>query len=118
MVCDKNCLNCHYPDCVNDEIDLVDIHDADVRDRKLVDTINPIDRDYRYNHSYKRKIADKRYRDSEKGKETIRKNVKIYYERHREYKILKAKEYYSKNKDAINERRRKRYQENKLLKSG
>lgn len=112
MVCNKDCFNCPYPDCVNDEVDLLDVHISEKMDKKLAN-INPCDRDYRYNHSFKNKIVQKRYRDSEKGKEANRRNVKKYYERHRELKLLYAKEYYAKNKDAINERRRKRDYEKK-----
>ena len=114
MVCDKNCLNCHYPDCINDEVDAYDIHISEVMDKQLEAKVNPNDRNYKYNHSYKNKLTQKRYHESEKGKEANKRNVKEYYKRHRDLKLLYAKEYYAKNKDAINERRRKRYQEKKL----
>lgn len=38
-VCDKDCLNCKYPDCVYDRLDADDYREQDKRDRYL--TITP-----------------------------------------------------------------------------
>ena len=121
MMCDKNCFKCPYPDCINDDVDAYDVHISEVMDKQLVATVNPNDRIYKYNHSYKNKLAQKRYHESEKGKEAnseTENSESVDDMLEKIERILSddemAKEYYAKNKDAINERRRKRYQEKKL----
>ena len=37
-VCDKDCLNCKYPDCVYDLLDADDYREQDKRDRYLTTT--------------------------------------------------------------------------------
>ena len=65
-ICNKDCFNCPYEDCINDEMDYEDYKEAAVRDRELFMTPE------------KRKIAagQKAYREA---------NRETYNRYHREY---------------------------------
>lgn len=73
-VCNKDCLNCIYIDCIAPEND-VDLSDMDFVDKMLDDEISEkmahfheTIKFYKYNHSEKGKASQKKYNESELGR--------------------------------------------------
>lgn len=74
MVCDKNCENCKYEDCICESTDYSDIDTSTLdletgKQRAIEKGTYSI---WKYNHSEKCKENQKRYRQSEKGKAVAR----------------------------------------------
>lgn len=91
-ICEKDCFNCPYEDCINDEMDHEDYREAAARDRELFITPKKRER-AAYQKAYYEKNREKRvayqkmYR--EKNREKIAAGKKAYREAynryHREY---------------------------------
>ena len=67
-MCDRNCFNCVYEDCIVDDV----TKEEEDEQKRFDDSIrhkNGTASRYKYEHSEKRKVTRKRYRQSEKGKE-------------------------------------------------
>ena len=67
-MCDRNCFNCVYEDCIVDDI----TKEEENEQKRFDDFIrhkNGTASRYKYEHSEKRKVTRKRYWQSEKGKE-------------------------------------------------
>lgn len=76
-MCNMDCLNCVYDDCINDKVTDTERRKQDKYDRENISERIPEERSnlrkrklalYDYNHSEKGKAAQKRYAQSEKGK--------------------------------------------------
>lgn len=114
-VCDKDCLHCQHDDCINDELDEVEVYQAYLRDKEM----NPKEVDtttahYRYNHSYKRKLVNARYLASEKGKENSRRSWKKQAELHPDRIRARSRIYYAKHKDELKAKRLAKKKEKEL----
>lgn len=76
MICDMNCLNCVYQDCIND----TEPTEAEMQAQDELDIIVKRGRakekgqlaQWNYNHSQAGKESQRRYAKSEKGKEAQR----------------------------------------------
>ncbi len=73
-ICNMDCFNCPYEDCINDEITDFDRKTQDESDMKIfLDGMLPKQRYvYEYNHSQSAKVVQKKYRKSKKGKDAIK----------------------------------------------
>lgn len=73
-VCNKDCFNCIYNDCIYDGNDFSDIDtrklDLSISEQRAIE--NGTHSVWKYNHSESGRDARKRYRKSEKGKATER----------------------------------------------
>ena len=80
-ICNKDCFNCPYEDCINDEMDHEDYREAAVRDRELAMTPKKRERaayQKAYYEANREKIAA--------GKKAYRETHREAYNRyHREY---------------------------------
>ena len=108
MMCNMDCLNCIYPDCINDsDVTPDEMKAQDELDKKITyGRAKEKGRvsQWKYNHSEAGKEAQKRYVKSEKGKEAHKRYAKSE-------KGKQAKERYiqsDKGKEA--EKRRKQKQ--------
>lgn len=90
MMCDRNCFECPYPDCVLDEVSLEEYRESDERDKQEERAEKLA--------SAKDKKAEWRIKNIEKH----RKSCREYAERNPD----RMRKYYEDNKDAINEKRR------------
>ena len=72
-ICNMDCFNCPFEDCINDEITDIENINQDKLDAEIyLDGLLPKQRYiYEYNHSQSAKVVQKRYRSSEKGKSAI-----------------------------------------------
>lgn len=93
-ICNKDCFNCTYADCVNDEMDHEDYREAADRDRELLITPKKRKRAAYFKVYYK------------KNREKIAAHQKVYYEEKREKRIAYQKAYYKANRDAYNKYKR------------
>lgn len=104
--CDKNCFECPYPDCINDEMDL-----EDYRESKTIDFICGVKeykqsdhrREYKrqWNQKNREKINAKAKERYQKKKEWYRAYNKAYRENHKDQMKLydrKHKQEYRKKK--------------------
>lgn len=105
MICNFDCSNCTYDDCINDELRDEDFVAGEQLEKELaleekLKNMTPRQRTiYKYNHSDKRKKASQRYDKSEKGKAAQKNATKKYYTKHSEEIKKKAREeYYTKKK--------------------
>lgn len=74
MVCNMDCYNCPYEDCINGTLT-----EADRQQQNEYDALVVFERKshkerriYLYNHSDQAKVAQKKYRTSDKGKAAIK----------------------------------------------
>ena len=84
-VCDKDCFNCPYDDCINDELDAEDYRSA----RAIDDFVRPRTR----------------------AEEAIAAKKREYREANREAIAAKKREYYEANREAIAAKKRERKME-------
>lgn len=72
-ICNMDCFNCPFEDCINDEITDIENRVQDNLDEEIyLEGLFPKQRYvYEYNHSQSAKVVQKRYRSSEKGKVAI-----------------------------------------------
>ena len=74
MKCDRDCFNCPYPDCIEDEMTAEDYDEARERDKEIL---------FRKSGKQK-KIAAKQKAYREANREEIAAKQKAYYEANRE----------------------------------
>lgn len=79
MICDKNCFDCPYPDCICNDCDYSDIEDIDKEldheIRYLKACYNGTLKTFKANHSESGRRARQKYAQSEKGKERERRKT-------------------------------------------
>ena len=89
-ICNKDCFNCPYEDCINDEMDHEDYREAADRNRELFMTPE------------KRKIAAGKKAYREANREKIAAGQKAYREANREKIAAGKKAYREANREAYN----------------
>ena len=110
--CNRDCFNCPYPDCINDEgADKEEIAISIHTDRSITDTRFYADAKTRYAHSEKGRECKRRYRQTERGKENDRRFARNYYKSNRERELARRHAYYLEHAEEIKEKRRQRYAE-------
>ncbi len=103
MVCDKNCENCKYDDCICESEDYSDIDFVDKEIEKDLAEVKAIEKGtykvWRYNHSERGKANLKKYRQSEKGKAMERRKTqkRIASGKNAEY----CRNYYRRKKERM-----------------
>ena len=105
-VCNKDCWNCELEGCP------YTLRVSLEMDQEAKDNIPNSSRELsikRYNTSRKRKETQKRYWQSEKGKEANNRNTKAYYHRHKEEILAKKREQYKLNPEYFRQKRRAQY---------
>ena len=102
-MCDRNCFNCKYDDCINDTLSLKDIKISDQLDR---DSINGSLSEKQKRH---RVSSLKYYR---RNKETINAKRAKYRAENRELYNARSAEHYDKHKEDYRARKMARYYEN------
>ena len=68
-MCDRNCFNCVYEDCIVDDVTKEEDAEQKLLDDYARRQLNGYKNAFRYNHSEKRQKAQKRYNHSEKGRQ-------------------------------------------------
>ena len=137
--CNKDCFNCPFDDCINDEMDSEDYAEAAKRDNLIKDTperqrrlanqrsyycshreeILAYEREYRQKnreliraksrHQYREKRKAQQKEYYQANKEKIAAKQKEHYAKNRERLSARARDYYAKNRDKINAQRRAEY---------
>ena len=86
MKCDRDCFNCPYPDCIEDEMAAEDYDEARARDREII-----------FPKTRKEKqIAAKQKAYREANRDEIAAKKKAYYEANRDVIAAKRKAYREK----------------------
>ena len=101
-MCDRNCFNCVYEDCIVDDVTKEE-EDEQKRFDDFIRHKNGTASRYKYEHSEKRKVTRKRYWQSEKGKASAKRSrdkriasgknaeaCKRYYLKKKAEKVLKS----------------------------
>lgn len=97
FVCDKNCFQCKFADCIYDGMEYDDYLQSAALDKELIQTAD------------QKKVAAYKRAYREANKEKVAAYQRAYYEANKE----KAAAYREKNRDKIREKNRKRYELNK-----
>ena len=131
-ICDLDCFNCKYPDCINDEFDYRDIVESRQMERdflfpksktqeknaeyskkyrsKNIDKLTSYEREY-YRVHREEKLAKGRERWAER-KLAYNASHRAWYDKVKDERNAKWREQYPEKKDEINARRRARYKAN------
>jgi len=138
MICDKDCLHCKYPDCINDELDLADYQELDWLEKEIIlpkteAQRQKVARKKAYYEANREKVAAymKAYREEnrdkiaaymkayrEENRDKIAARKKAYQEANRDKIAAQQKAYREANRDKINQRKRERYQQKKAAPGG
>lgn len=118
-MCNMDCFNCPFDDCVNDEITDIENINQDKLDAEIyLDGMFPKQRYmYERNHSDKGRESQRKYRKSEKGKEANRRSnhsesSKVSHKKYRQSeKGKKSIERYNSSEKAKQTRKRYRSSE-------
>lgn len=107
MICDFNCGNCKFEDCINDNLTMDDFKRSNSLDTEIKDeTLSSI--------QLAKKRSNMRYR--EKNKDKLRANDRERYQGERkEVNRKRSSEYYLDNKEELNARTMVKYYEKKLM---
>lgn len=89
MICDKDCENCRFDDCMNDEMDAEDYEEADRRDRLCISETKARQRE-RSREKYQR------------SKERCKAYSHAYYLKHKEESKAYHKQYNAEHRQRIN----------------
>lgn len=122
-VCDMNCLECKFSDCINDE-DMTLEERAFSKEyerrfkKELEPSVIPEIGMTRYIHNRPDKEAyekarNAKYEAKRKGRPDRVEHKRRQYQRHREEKLAYQKQYYDNNKDEILAKRKSRHEANK-----
>lgn len=107
-MCNRDCFNCLFEDCIFDGILPQERQEIAQRDRE----INFENKD----NKYRKKLGQQRkYRAAHK--EEILEQYRIYRQNHKEEIAERKRKYYAMHKEEILERKRKNYQKKKNKKS-
>lgn len=122
-VCDMNCFNCRYEDCINDEDMSLEERQYSreyelslKRENKITDTPKLGMQRYIHNRPDREayiKARNAEYEAKRKGRPDRVEYKKRQYQRHREEKLAYQKKYYENNKEEILARQKANYQANK-----
>ena len=125
-VCNKDCFNCIYPDCICDSMDSADYKAAAERDRatgqkrryirsedKIIDSEGRKEYWRLYYHENKEWINARRREKRAENPERYSAEKRRYYLSHREKCIENAKEWQRNNKEKARASRKKYYEKNK-----
>ncbi len=102
-MCDRDCFNCKYDDCINDTVVYEDIKVSDRLDR---DVINESLSEKEKRH----RLSNRRY--YRRNKDTINAKKAKYRAENRELYNARSAEHYEKHKDDYRARKMARYYEN------
>ena len=108
MICDKDCLHCKYPDCINDALDYADYQSLDRLEKEVILPKTEA----------QRKVAAQKKAYYEANREKVAAQQKAYREANREKVAAYKKAYREANREKINRRRRERYQQKKAAPGG
>lgn len=119
-MCDKDCFNCIYKDCICEDITGAEIEIINDEDAAIKwDNMNRRQRAlYKYENSPKGKERAERYNNSPKGKERAKKASQRYRAAHKQQQNEYSKKYYAENAEVIKARKleRIRQEEERKLK--
>ena len=138
MICDKDCLHCKYPDCINDTLDYADYQALDRLEKEIIRPKTAAQRKVAaqqkaYYEANREKVAARKKAYYEANREKVAAQQKAYYEANREKVAAQQKAYreanrekvaaYKKayreaNRDKINQRQRERYRQKKAAPGG
>lgn len=116
MICDHNCFECKFEDCVcpDDELSPLEESDSRRRDAELLRTLCPADvDDPEGQKKLFRAEANRRY--VERNREKVRECKRACREKRREYYREQNAAYYLEHREQINAARREKYRRKKAL---
>jgi hypothetical protein len=93
-----DCLNCQYPDCINDKLTFEEMKEADERD-KTANIILSNDPRIRWAQLNPERNQENKHRHYLKNKEKYNKKDKAYHQLHREELNRKRRERYRANRE-------------------
>ena len=88
-VCDKDCFNCSYDDCILDDLDYDDYKELAAIDKELVRTPE------------KTKLAAQQRAYREANKEKLAAQQRAYYQANKEKLAARQRAYYQANKEKL-----------------
>lgn len=119
-VCNKDCFNCPYEDCILDDLDLEDYEELDKIDQNIMTSDVNDDwiakkREYQKNYyqNNKARMLEKSKAWHEAHKAEMKAYKQAYYQAHKEEIKLKQRKYYEENRLQESQRKRKQYVERK-----
>ena len=123
MICDKDCLHCKYPDCINDALDCADYQELDWLEKEVILPKTEAQRKVAaqkkaYYEANREKVAAQQKAYREANREKVAAQKKAYYEANREKVAARNKAYREENRDKINQRQRERYRQKKAAPGG
>lgn len=98
MVCNKDCFNCPYPDCINDELTPMEYQEDTIRDLNLVSPTKNQKNYQRYRVNNLEKELDRDRERYEERKKRKKQTDKAWNERNKEYRQLYFRERYLRKK--------------------
>lgn len=122
-VCDKNCFQCSYDDCIYDGLDQEDYQEEKQIDISLGLTKNKkseaaLKANRRYYQKNKEKILTRQKQYWTKNKSKIAEQQHRYYQDNKEKILARNKRYREKNRESIRAYNKARYQKMKAQKEG
>ena len=105
-ICNYDCFNCVYDDCINDSLTYNDYKQSKALDKESKQVAGKVAETYYERNKERIRMQCKQYYQKNRGK--VLQHNKEYYKKNKEKVLQYHKEYYKKNKDRI-------IQERKLL---
>ncbi len=103
-ICNKDCFNCPYPDCINDQMDHEDYIEASKRDKELRSTPKSkklAAQKKAYREANREKVAAQQKAYREANREKVAAQQKAYREANREKVAAQKKAYYEANREKV-----------------
>ena len=100
-LCDKDCFNCKFPDCIYDGLDANDYAETSARDKILTQTPE------------QKKLAAQQRAYYEANKEKLAAQQRAYYEANKEKLAAQKRAYREANKEKLAAQKRAYYEANK-----
>ena len=117
MVCNRDCFNCPFPDCINDVDTQEDIDAAERREQKIKDGWCRAERIARRQKEYRDEHREKAIESSRKyyatHKDHVKKKHAEWYQKNKERILAQQKAYRAANKDKISARKKRQYAQKK-----
>lgn len=108
MICDRNCEHCQYDDCINDEMDMEDYRQADLRDELCMSKQELRKKEENHNRYMRRRQQQLAYSRSyyRAHKEEVAIYHKVYNAQHRERLNAQKREYEKRNRGMFGQKQR------------
>ena len=105
-ICNKDCFNCPFPDCINDEMDHEDYLNSATIEKEIILPKSTKQKKLAaqrkaYYEANREKVAAQRKAYCEANREKVAAQKKAYYEANREKLVAQQKAYYEANREKL-----------------